>query len=214
MGNFSVVVLDFETTGLSPDGGDRAIEVGAVLVQGNRVTDRFQSLMNPGVRVGGFIEQYTGITNQMLKTAAPSAEVMSRFASFMGQHHLVAHNASFDRRFLDAELHRISLARQRDFACSMLLSRRLNPQAPGHSLEALVRYKQLATDGVFHRALADAEMTANLWIGMVEELKRNYRLRVVPFELMQRLMKVSKGAVPEYLSRLAQEQACPAPSPG
>ena len=205
MGNYSVVVLDFETTGLSPDGGDRAIEVGAVLLQDNRITDRFQSLMNPGMRVSGFIEQYTGISNRMLKDAPPTAEVMARFAAFMGQHHLVAHNASFDKRFLDAELKRLALTRRQEFACSMLVSRRLNPDAPGHSLEALVRYKQLASSGVFHRALADAEMTAHLWMGMVQELKKNHQLRAVPFELMQRLMKLSKRAVPEYLSKLAQQ---------
>ena len=206
MGDYSVVVLDFETTGLSPDGGDRTIEVGAVLVQENRITDRFQSLMNPGMRVSGFIEQYTGITNQMLKTAPPAAEVMERFAAFMDRHHLVAHNASFDRRFLDAELKRISLTRRQDFACSMLVSRRLNPDAPSHSLETLVRYKQLATDGVFHRALADAEMTARLWISMIRDLKDNHQLRVVTFELMQRFMKMPKADVPEYLRRLAQDR--------
>ena len=204
MGDYSVVVLDFETTGLSPDCGDRAIEVGAVLVQENRITDSFQSLMNPGMRVSGFIEQYTGITNKMLQSAPLAAEVMERFAAFMGRHHLVAHNASFDRRFLDAELKRISLTRRQEFACSMLVSRRLNPDAPGHSLETLVRYKQLSTTGVFHRALADAEMTAHLWIAMVQELKKNHQLNVVPFELMQRLMKISKGAVPDYLRQLAQ----------
>jgi DNA polymerase-3 subunit epsilon len=131
---------------------------------------------------------------------------MKRFADFMGRHHLVAHNASFDRRFLDAELRRISLTRQQEFACSMLISRRLNAGAPSHSLEALVRYKQLSTNGVFHRALADAEMTAHLWMTMLGELKKNHRLRVVPFEVMQRLMKMSKGVVPDYLRRLAQER--------
>ena len=204
MGNYSVVVLDFETTGLSPEGGDRAIEVGAVLLQDNRITDRFQSLMNPGRRVSSFIEQYTGITNAMLETAPPAAEVMQRFARFLGRHHLVAHNASFDRRFLDAELKRISLAREREFACSMLISRRLHPLAPSHGLEALVRYKKLSSSGVFHRALADAEMTAHLWLSMVRDLKENHRLPVVPFELMQRIMKTSKKALPDLLERQAR----------
>src|SRR5512144_499732 len=108
MGNYSVVVLDFETTGLSPDCGDRAIEIGAVLIRDNRIVDRFQSLMNPGRKVSSFIEEYTGITNRMLAAAPPVADVMPRFASFMDRHHLVAHNASFDRRFLDAELRRVN----------------------------------------------------------------------------------------------------------
>lgn len=206
MGNYSVVVLDFETTGLSPDAGDRAIEVGAVLIHDNRIVDRFESLMNPGMRVSSFIESYTGITNAMLAGAPSVAEVMRRFAAFMARHHLVAHNASFDRRFLDAELQRIKTERRQEFACSMLVSRRVYPDAPGHSLEALVRHKRLVTSGVHHRALADAEMTAHLWIGMVSDLKSDFALREVPFGLMQQLGRVSKSAAPAFLQRIAEEQ--------
>lgn len=56
----SVVVLDFETTGLSPTLGDRAIEIGAVKLVDGEVVDSFQQLMNPGFRVSSFIENYTG----------------------------------------------------------------------------------------------------------------------------------------------------------
>lgn len=203
MGNYSVVVLDFETTGLSPNHGDRAIEIGAVLIENNVIVDRFQSLMNPGIRVSRFIEEYTGITNKMLSCAPPIAEVMHMFTSFMAQHHLVAHNASFDSRFLDAELQRIRQQRLQEFACSLLISRRLYPEFPSHSLEALVRSKKLKTDGVHHRALADAEMTGHLWIGMINDLKADYCLGNVPFELMRQLAKVSKSAAPSFLKRAA-----------
>src|SRR6185369_2427557 len=206
MGNYSLVVLDFETTGLSPYGGDRIIEVGAVLVSGNRIADSFQSLMNPGMRVSSFIEEYTGITNQMLESAPPAAEVMGRLADFMGPHHLVAHNASFDSRFLDSELQRVSLSRQQEFACSMLLSRRLHPDAQSHSLEKLIKHKNLTTSGVSHRALADAEMTAHLWISMVNDLKCDFNLKEVPFELMQQLSKVSKNAARDLLMKTAADQ--------
>ena len=206
MGNYNVVVLDFETTGLSPDYGDRAIEVGAVLIRKNRIVDRFQSLMNPGMRISSFIESYTGITNKMLSSAPSIAEVMRKFTAFMAQHHLVAHNASFDRRFLDAELRRINKQRRQDFACSMLVSRRVYPEAPGHNLEALVRYKRLETSGIHHRALADAEMTGHLWISMVDDLKSAYQLPNVPFDLMQQLSKVPKTAAPAFLKRFAGER--------
>ena len=206
VGNYSVVVLDFETTGLSPQYGDRAIEIGAVLIENNRIVDRFQSLMNPGVRINSFIEEYTGITNKMVSDAPPVAEVMGRFAAFMASHPLVAHNAGFDSRFLDAELQRINRQRSREFACSLLVSRRVYPESPGHSLETLVRYKNLTTDGVHHRALADAEMTAHLWIGMVNDLKAAYRLTRVPFELMQQLSRVSKAAAPSFLQRAAERE--------
>jgi len=104
MDNFPVIVLDFETTGLSPQYGDRAIEIGAVLIDNDRIADRFQSLMNPGVRISSFIESYTGISNDMVAAAPPCEEVMEQFSEFMGQYPLVAHNASFDRKFLDLEL--------------------------------------------------------------------------------------------------------------
>lgn len=206
MGNYSVVVLDFETTGLSPDGGDRAIEIGAVLLQDNRIVDRFQSLMNPQMRISSFIEEYTGITNTMLASAPSTTEAMGQFAKFMAGHHLVAHNASFDRRFLDAELRRINKQRRQEFACSMLVARRLYPAAPSHRLETLVSYKNLVTSGVYHRALADAEMTAHLWINMVNDLKDDFQLSQVPFGLMQQLAKVPKGAAPAFLRKVAAEQ--------
>ncbi len=63
----TVIVLDFETTGLSPDYGDRAIEIGAVKLVNGELVDRFQQLMNPHKRISAFIENYTGITNKMLK---------------------------------------------------------------------------------------------------------------------------------------------------
>ena len=56
MGTFRTIILDFETTGLSPNCGDRTIEVGAVVVEDGAIVDRFQSLINPGMRVSGFIE--------------------------------------------------------------------------------------------------------------------------------------------------------------
>jgi len=104
MGNYPVIVLDFETTGLSPQYGDRAIEIGAVLIEDNMIVDRFQGLMNPGFRINSFIEAYTGISNDLLEDAPPCEEMMEQFAEFMKDHPLVAHNAAFDRRFLDAEL--------------------------------------------------------------------------------------------------------------
>jgi len=206
VGNYSVVVLDFETTGLSPNHGDRPIEIGAVLIENSRIVDRFQSLMNPGMKISRFIEEYTGITNRMVCSAPPVAEVMGRFALFMARHHLAAHNAGFDSRFLDAELQRINRQRSREFACSLLVSRRVYPEAPGHSLETLVRYKNLITSGVHHRALADAEMTGHLWISMVNDLKAVYHLTQVPFELMRQLSRVSKAAAPAFLQRAADKE--------
>jgi DNA polymerase-3 subunit epsilon len=201
VGNYTVVVIDFETTGLSPDQGDRVIEVGAVLISNNSIVDRFQSLMNPEMKISGFIEGFTGITNQMLSTAPTIRDVMRALAVFIEQHHLVAHNASFDSRFLDAEFDRINHKRRNEFACSMLASRRVYPDSPNHRLETLVAYKNLNTDGVHHRALADAEMTAHLWVRMLEDIKSSFGIPLIPFDLMQKLAKVPRKHLHEFMKR-------------
>jgi len=191
----TVIILDFETTGLSPGQGDRAIEVGAVRIDDGVLTERFQALMNPGQRVSGFIEDFTGITNSMLRNAPDCAEVMHQFADFIDGYNLVAHNASFDKRFLDAELGRISRRYTGAFACSMLAARRIYPEAPNHKLGTLVRYKNFSSDGDFHRALFDSEMTAKLWLAMLEDIQKRYDLSSIPFELVQRLTRSPKRAL-------------------
>ncbi|MDO6762676.1 PolC-type DNA polymerase III [Agarivorans sp. 1_MG-2023] len=199
----TVIVLDFETTGLSPNQGDRAIEIGAVLLENGQATQRFQELMNPGFRVNSFIENYTGISNTMLRDAPPCEEVMERFYQFVGSHNLVAHNASFDQRFLEAEFAQIGRTLQGQFACSMLLSRRLFPDAPNHKLGSLVAYNNIENDGVFHRALADSEMTAKLWNCLLEQLANQYHLDQPSFSLMQQISSKSKANVASFLRKIA-----------
>jgi DNA polymerase-3 subunit epsilon len=194
----TVVVLDFETTGLSPGEGDRAIEIGAVRIEDGEVTGRFQELMNPGQRVSGFIESYTGITNGMLAEARPCGEVMRDFAEFICGYNLVAHNASFDKRFLDAELKRISIDYTGQFSCSMLAARRIYQQAPDHKLGTLVEFMNIPVEGVFHRALYDSEMTAKLWLAMLDDVRERYVLSMIEFGLMQKLAKTPKNAVDNF----------------
>ncbi|MCU7963466.1 3'-5' exonuclease [Shewanella sp. SW32] len=199
----TLVVLDFETTGLSPNQGDRAIEIGAVLIENGVITQRFSELMNPGFRISRFIEDYTGISNQMLRDAAPCNEVMARFADFIADHNLVAHNAAFDQRFLDVEFAQIRHRYRGQFGCSLLVARRLYPAAPNHQLGTLVRYKQLPSDGTFHRALADAEMTGHLWLAMLADLQQEFGLNAPTFELLQKIAKKTKADVPKFLRQYA-----------
>lgn len=203
----TVVVLDFETTGLSPGAGDRAIEIGAVRIVDGQVTERFQELMNPGQRVSGFIESYTGITNAMLAGARPCSEVMRDFSEFIEGYNLVAHNASFDKRFLDAELERISMGYSGQFSCSMLAARRLYQQAPNHQLGTLVSFMNIPVEGVFHRALYDSEMTAKLWLTMLDSIQQQYALSSIDFKLMQKLARTPKHAVDSFWQGAPQVHA-------
>ncbi len=196
----SVIVLDFETTGMSPHYGDRVIEVGAVRIEEGVIVARFQGLMNPGKRINAFIESYTGITNTMVADAPPCEEVMSELRPFIGDSPLVAHNSAFDQRFLKAEWQRLDFACDNPFACSMLTARRIYPAAPNHKLGTLVAYNNLKNDGVFHRALADAEMTAQLWLHMLQTIEASYGIRSVRFATMQKLAKISKSSLTQFFT--------------
>ena len=196
----SLIILDFETTGLSPDNGDRAIEIGAVKLVKGEVSERFQELMYPGRQVSPFIEDYTGISNRMLSKAPPCHEVMSRFADFIQGQNLVAHNASFDKRFLDSELNRISTNYDGQFSCSLLLSRRLYQKAPNHKLGTLINYKGIASNGSFHRALYDSEMTAKLWLAMLDDISQQTGIDEIPFSLIQKIVKTTKKDVGKLLA--------------
>jgi len=199
----SVVVLDFETTGLSPQYGDRAIEIGAVLLENGVIVDCFQRLMNPGFRISPFIESYTGITNEMLKVEPPCEEVMAGFSDFIAGHNIVAHNASFDRRFLDFELKRARRAYDGECCCSLLLSRRIYQDAPNHKLKTLVTHAGVPQTGQFHRALADAEMTAHLWLSMIERIRQQYGVPEIFFDQLTELSKIDKLYAHRYLTGLA-----------
>lgn len=197
----TVAVIDFETTGLSPDMGDRATEVAVVVVDDGKIVERYQSLMNTGARIPAFIEALTGISNAMIRNAPPAAEVMMALAEFVGDVPLVAHNASFDSKFLDAEWLRIDRRRQQEFACSMLLARRLYPAAPNHKLETLVSHLGLPSASRHHRALADAEMTAHLLVKMESDIKQQYCLSAVPHELLRVLQKTPKAQINRCIER-------------
>ena len=198
-----VAVIDFETTGLSPAQGDRATEIAAVLLQDGVVVDRYQSLMNAGVRVPSFIESLTGITTAMVRKAPPVADVMREVYEFVGDHPLVAHNASFDRKFWEAELDhaRVHRHRHQQFACSMLLARRLLPLAPSHKLGVLIEFARLPVTGRYHRALADAEMAASLVRHMELELQQRYQVRDVSHKLLCQIQTTAKNQLAPCLER-------------
>jgi len=186
---------------LSPAMGDRATEVAVVIVENGHIVNRYQSLMKSGAHIPPFVERLTGISNAMIREAPPAAEVMQALAAFVGDIPLVAHNASFDSKFLDAEWSRISLRRRQAFACSMLLARRIYPAARDHKLGTLVRHLALPSAARHHRALADAEMTAHLWVKIVSDIKLQYCLGRVPHELLCTVQKTPQAQLRRCLDQ-------------
>jgi DNA polymerase III subunit epsilon len=199
----TIAVIDFETTGGSPQEGARPTEVAIVLTESGRVVDRFQSLMNPGHRIPSFIVDLTGITNAMVQAAPPVEVVMAEAARFVDGAPMVAHNASFDRKFWQAELDRLGLDARHPFACTVLLARRLYPEAPNHKLGTLAQYLELPATGRAHRAMADAEVTAELLRHMLGLLRRSHSLHHVSHAVLQGLQQCSKAQLPSWLARQA-----------
>lgn len=199
----SIAVIDFETTGMSPAQNCRATEIAVVIVRDSQIIGRYQSLMNSGSWVPPFIENLTGISNSMLRSAPSSTQVMREVADFVGDIPLVAHNAAFDQKFWDSELALINRQRSQRFACSMLLARRLLPQAPNHKLGTLNSWAGLPNTGKAHRAMADAEMAANLTIYLSRLLREQHGITEVSHGLLCKLQKVPAGKI---LQALCQAQ--------
>jgi DNA polymerase-3 subunit epsilon len=165
------VVLDFETTGLGPT--DRVIEIAAVRVERSRTVE-FHSLCNPGQILPPFITGLTGLTDQALCDAPPTTLAIKRLMAevLYDSPLFVAHNASFDRRFLDQELVRAGLPPfDGPVLCTMRLSRKLFPGLRSHKLASLLEYWQIPVDR-HHRALDDVLATAALLdrlVGVADE---------------------------------------------
>ncbi|CAN0621701.1 DNA polymerase III subunit epsilon [Burkholderia multivorans] len=198
----TVAVLDFETTGLSPNLGDRATEIAVILLRGGQIVDRYQSLMNAGRRIPSDVVALTGITNDMIASAPSASKVMSDAAKFVGKHPVVAHNAGFDKRFWEAELGLLGVSAEHLFACTMLVARRIYPHAQSHRLSSLTEMLRLPKSGRAHRAMVDAEMAGHLWCRLQHDITRTYGLDRVDHALMTKLQTTSKAKVPTLLRSL------------
>jgi DNA polymerase III subunit epsilon len=163
------VVLDLETTGGSP-ANDRITEVGAVKIRGGEVLGTFQTLVNPGVSIPPLISALTGITDPMVADEEPIEVVLPCLLEFIGRAVLVAHNASFDRRFVQANLERHGYQRLANrVVCTARLARKLLPrdEVPNVRLATLAAYLG-STVAPCHRALTDARATVDVFHALLE----------------------------------------------
>lgn len=162
-----VVILDFETTGLSCD-RHRVIEIGAVILNDKgEILHTFQTLCNPPLvkPLPKIITKITGITESMLVGQQSTAMAMESLYVFIGNRPIIAHNATFDSKFLIAEMRRINKVVFNQFLCTLLLSRRLLQNAGCYKLSFLKKFInfQSAIDHKDHRALDDVLVTVALW---------------------------------------------------
>ena len=165
-------VFDLETTGGSPE-SSRITEIGAVKVRGGEVLGEFATLINPGVPIPPAITYLTGITNAMVYPAPTIDAVLPSFLEFIGNAVFVAHNASFDTRFLAANLARYGYQPARNpIVCTVRLARRLvREEVPNLQLATLARALRART-APCHRALDDARATVDVFHALLERAGR------------------------------------------
>jgi DNA polymerase III subunit epsilon len=155
-----LVFVDLETTG-GTFGIDRITEIGIVEV-GPKGVSQWTSLVNPGKPIPAFIQQLTGITNDMVRDAPIFEELAADLLERMNGRLFVAHNAHFDHGFLKGEFKRIGLRFAPDVLCTVQLSRAVYPAESRHGLDALVERHALVPSAR-HRALADADLLWQFW---------------------------------------------------
>jgi len=198
-------VVDLETTGLSCM-RHRILEIGLVALRGARVLGTFTTLVDVGAPVPSGITALTGISSDLLEGAPAEGEALLSVASFLAQHRvdaLVAHNARFDRGFLERAWREHGMEPALPpFLCSVRTARRY-VRAPRYGLDQLVA--QLGIPGrARHRALGDAEMTADLWI----ELLGRARLEGVhTLESLRAQAEVKTGRAPRSRIRVVEVPA-------
>lgn len=152
--------IDLETTGGNPV-LDRITEIGVVEVDGDRVST-WNTLVNPGRPIPEFIQQLTGIRNEMVTDAPTFAQVAEKLAERLQGRLFIAHNARFDYGFVKHEFQRLGQRFRADVLCTVRLSRKLFPEYPKHNLDSLITRHGLET-GDRHRALADADLIWQFW---------------------------------------------------
>jgi DNA polymerase-3 subunit epsilon len=202
-----IVMIDFETTGLSPDMGDRITEVAALRIAGGRVVERYVSLINCGVRIPSFITGLTGITQAMVDGAPPVAQVMPRLLDFIGDDALSAHNASFDEKFLKAEAARLGLApAHQGLVCSLKLSRRVFPSLGSYKLGQLSGQLGIRFNSAAHRAESDAEVAAEVLLHIGKHLRNTYGLGDIAPALLLSVNKLAAAKVHQFLQKQTPAQ--------
>jgi DNA polymerase III subunit epsilon len=197
-----IVMLDFETTGLSPGAGGRITEVAALRIVDGRITDRFVTLVNCHEYVPFYITQLTGITQAMVDSAPCVSKVVPELLRFIGSDTLAAHNASFDEKFLVAESRNLGLAPQHDgLVCSLKLSRRIFPGLSSYKLGLLSSSLGIRFKGTAHRAEADADVSARLLLHIGDHLAQTYGVERIAPRLLERVNAVSAAKVPDFLRK-------------
>lgn len=165
------VVIDLETTGLSPE-WDEIIEVAALRIQDGEIIASYQSLVKPNEEIDEFITELTGITVEMLSEAPSVEEVLPAFRDFIGDDLVVGHNVSFDVGFIYDNFEKyLGVPFSNNYIDTMRISRKAMPELAHHRLKDMVNIFNIVTEGQ-HRALADCHSTYSCFFALLSHIQK------------------------------------------
>lgn len=154
-------IIDIETTGQASATG-KITEIAIFIHNGFEITDSFTSLINPGCSIPGFITDLTGIDNEMVKNAPKFYEIARKIVELTQDKVFVAHNVSFDYRFIQSEYKRLGYDYERKTMCTVRMGRKYLPGYKSYSLGKICAALGISINGR-HRAAGDALATVKLF---------------------------------------------------
>lgn len=156
------VLVDIETTGLSPKEND-IIEIGAIKVKQNKIIDKYESLIRIDYKLNPFITRLTGITDNMLKEGKEINEALQEFLQFTEDNIIMGHNVNFDINFIYDKCERyLDTYLKNDFIDTMRIAKKVLQDVPNYKLGTLAKKFDINYENA-HRGLTDVEITYEVY---------------------------------------------------
>ena len=202
-----IVCFDIETTGLKVT-REAITEIGAVVLKNGKITETFQTFVNPGRRLTPEIIGLTGITDAMLADAPSLKEALTAFLQFVNGRPLAAHNAEFDISFIRAGCRKVGLEFEPTYIDSLILAQNLLPELHKYKLDIVAEHLDLPAFN-HHRASDDAGMVGYMLVPFFEKMRRELgisRLQEINGE-MEKLRPLGGGSRhPKHIIILAKNK--------
>lgn len=167
------VVVDLETTGLSPYKGHEIIEIGVTEIKNNKIALNYSRLIKPNSIIPTAITDITNITNEMVESELKIDEVLPKFRDYIGDRVLIAHNAKFDLSFLNFYLQKYDLTPIDNYVCTLemlkILKSRKIYTGNNNKLATACEFYDIDLENA-HRADADTLATAKLFLKIRDQL--------------------------------------------
>ena len=167
-------IIDVETTGAVYKYG-KLTEIAVYLHNGQKITDSFQTLLNPEIDIPYFITKLTGIDNNMVDDAPKFYEVARKIVELTAGRIFVAHNVNFDYKFIQEEYRRLGYEYKRKTLCTVKLARKLLPGHTSYSLGKICGDLNIKIEGR-HRAAGDALATVKLFELLLEKNRISHQI--------------------------------------